>query len=591
MTFTNHDSAALTIRLAKPEDRETIYRIRHDIYAEEIGQHPVNPEKRLADQLDQWNQYVVVCRGDRIVGFLSITPPGSPSYSIDKYLDRESYPQLANHDFCEVRLLSVLESERTSLAASLLLYGTFRLLESMSTRRVVAIGRQEVFGMYQSIGFSSLDLSIKSGNVTFLLMELLFSETKEVIQKYDRIIKRLKHEVHWKLDLPIDSSQSCYHGGDSIRGIGSSFENLNQQTQIINADVLDAWFPPCPNAIEQINRHLPWLAKTSPPTNAIELSETIASSQGIASANVVTGAGSSDLIFRALGSWLKKSSRVLLVSPCYGEYEFICKEVIQCQTSKLILRKEDGFQISLEAYQREIEKGYDLIIIVNPNNPTGRFLDQQRMTELLDHTPPETRFWIDECYIDYVDKSQSLETQVSSRSNLTICKSLSKIFGFSGIRVGYLCVNAKEANELRRITPPWNINMLAQVAAISAFADSSYYQERFAETHKYRKQLENQLNSLQLDVVAGTANYLLVYLDPIRDNKEKFLNACRRNDLFIRDLSPTSPSLGKQAIRIAVKDRETNHRMIDIIQSALLETRQPVDHEQVIDSAQVIDNG
>ena len=109
-----------TLSVATDEDRETIYRLRHDVYAYELGQHAVNGDGSLADALDAWNIYLVVKVGRDIAGFISLTPPGSAAYSIDKYFVRESLPFPVDNQLFEVRLLTVLKPHRGRELAALL---------------------------------------------------------------------------------------------------------------------------------------------------------------------------------------------------------------------------------------------------------------------------------------------------------------------------------------------------------------------------------------------------------------------------------------------------------------------------------------
>ena len=82
----------LIVRMADDRDRERIYQIRHEVFAAELGQYATNSVGRLTDALDAFNHYIVVADGERIVGFVAITPPGSPSFSIDKYFQRAELP-------------------------------------------------------------------------------------------------------------------------------------------------------------------------------------------------------------------------------------------------------------------------------------------------------------------------------------------------------------------------------------------------------------------------------------------------------------------------------------------------------------------
>src|SRR2546423_15387656 len=78
----------ISLSMASPDDREEIYRLRHEVYARELRQHEPNAAGKLRDALDDWNIYLVARTEGEIAGFISITPPGGPSYSIDKYFKR-----------------------------------------------------------------------------------------------------------------------------------------------------------------------------------------------------------------------------------------------------------------------------------------------------------------------------------------------------------------------------------------------------------------------------------------------------------------------------------------------------------------------
>src|SRR4051794_19908158 len=104
--------ARIVLGLAGDQDRERIYEVRHAIYACELGQHAVNQAGRLSDSLDPCNHFLVAKVDQEIAGFISITPPGAPSFSIDKYLDRRSLPFHFGKDLYEIRLLTVLREHR-----------------------------------------------------------------------------------------------------------------------------------------------------------------------------------------------------------------------------------------------------------------------------------------------------------------------------------------------------------------------------------------------------------------------------------------------------------------------------------------------
>jgi hypothetical protein len=128
----------LIVDLASDEDREVIYRMRHEVYARELAQHRLHPEGRLRDALDDFNQYIVVRRDRKVLGFISITPPEGNRYSIDKYLSRDQLPFSIGDDLYEVRILTVHLRELASVT-SRLGPGAFRVAvkNAETNRRIV----------------------------------------------------------------------------------------------------------------------------------------------------------------------------------------------------------------------------------------------------------------------------------------------------------------------------------------------------------------------------------------------------------------------------------------------------------------------
>src|ERR1051325_2994880 len=120
----------ISLGIASQDDREEIYGIRHSVYGEELGQHAVNRAGRLSDALDDWNIYLTAKVDGAIAGFISVTPAGCPSYSIDKYVPRPSWPFPFDNALFEIRLLTVIKSRRGSDCAFLLMYAALRWIEA-----------------------------------------------------------------------------------------------------------------------------------------------------------------------------------------------------------------------------------------------------------------------------------------------------------------------------------------------------------------------------------------------------------------------------------------------------------------------------
>ncbi|MFI8192411.1 aminotransferase class I/II-fold pyridoxal phosphate-dependent enzyme [Streptomyces sp. NPDC085946] len=567
-------SSALQLRAATPQDRDWIHELRHRVYARELGQHAPDPAGRLTDGLDGDNVYLVAARGATRIGFVSLTPPWVGRYALDKYLTREELPLLDEDDPFEVRILTVEPRWRATAAAPLLMYAALRWIAARGGRRVVAMGRTELLDMYLAAGLRPVGRTVRSGAVTFEVLAGAVGElTGLSLGRFGALVRRLRSDVDWRLDVPFaPRPDGCEHGGASFTAVGTDFRTLHRRERVVAADVLDAWFPPAPGVRAALTEDPGWAARTSPPTGAEGLVAQIAADRALPADTLAVGAGSSDLIFRAFGRWLTPASRVLVMDPGYGEYAHVTERVIGCAVDRFRLRREDGWRIDPERLSAAVGSGrYDLVVVVNPNNPTGRHLPAAELRPVIEAAPAGTRWWIDEAYLGYVDPAESLAGLAATDPRVVVCSSLSKMYALSGMRAAYLVAEPVTAAELRRWTPPWPVSLPAQLAAVAALRDPAYYRDRWRRTHALRRQLAAGLAGLDdaVEVEEAVANFLTLTLPPGGPSAARLVEECRRHGVYLRDLSPLSPRYEGRTVRVAVRDTAGNARIVAACRAAL----------------------
>ena len=364
---------------------------------------------------------------------------------------------------------------------------------------------------------------------------------------------------------------SAFHGGGFWRALGERFDSLDRAQEVIDADVLDAWFDPAPGVVQALSRDISWSARTSPPTHAAGLEAALASALGIQAPSILVGAGSSALIYLALGRWLSAGSKVLIPEPTYGEYAHYCDHVVGCGKTQFLLRQEDAFQLNLGEWVRAVRDGrYDLAVLVNPNNPTGDVIAASALDDALREVPSSTRVLIDEAYFDYVADGHCWPS-ASQRfreipRNVFVLKSLSKSLALSGLRVAYLAGHPDEIALLRLHTPPWAVSLPAQMAVIAALGERACYEARYRETDVLRERLSCGLSRLGFEVQFGAANWLLCQVPEAMGGAPELVSRVAERGLFLRDAGATAPSLGNQWVRVAVKGSSTQDRMFAILQ-------------------------
>jgi histidinol-phosphate/aromatic aminotransferase/cobyric acid decarboxylase-like protein len=376
------------------------------------------------------------------------------------------------------------------------------------------------------------------------------------------------------------AASPCFHGGAFFEAIGEEFDDLSRRAAIVNADVLDAPFPPSPRVLAALDEDLGWLARTSPPVHAEGLRRVLARVRGVPESSFAVGAGSSDLIFRAFARWLSPRSRVLVLDPSYGEYAHVAAHVVGATVERFELSPRDGFALDLDRWSRRVHDGaFDLVVLVHPNNPTGTVLQPSELGSLLDAIPERTLAWVDEAYVDYAGAELSVEARAAASRNVVVCKTLSKAYALSGLRVAYLVGPEPRVADLRRATPPWCVGLPAQVAAVAALESDAWYRERRAQVHAWRRELlgelERDLRGRGVILFDSCANWLLLQLPDGGATARAVVERCRGRGVFLRDAGATSEVLADRFVRIAVRTPQENRRIVAAISEVMAECSEP----------------
>ena len=365
-------------------------------------------------------------------------------------------------------------------------------------------------------------------------------------------------------DKPEEIPCRVFHGGKSFEAIGENFQHLDSAGSIINADVLDAWFDPSPRVLEKIRSFLPFLVRTSPPVHAAGLVAAIARARGLQQDCILTGGGSSDLIFTCLPHLIEGGRKAMILDPMYGEYRHVLNTLMGSEAIPFELHKQEVFAIDADALiARVLASRPDLIVVVNPNSPTGQHWPRAEVLRFLDGVPISVRVVIDETYIEYAGSMQSLETEACKRPNVLVLKSMSKVYALSGLRVGYLAGAPGTVRLLAKWIPPWAVSLPAQVAAVEALGDAPYYEEQYRETHLLRNEF---ICSLQMNprikVYPSITNFVLV---ETQSSAQRIIECMRESNVYVRNCDSMGLRFADRFIRIAVKRRPENARIAEVL--------------------------
>lgn len=354
----------------------------------------------------------------------------------------------------------------------------------------------------------------------------------------------------------------AFHGGASFDAIGSDFGDLARRHQIVDADVLDAWYEPAPAVLATLREHLPWLVKTSPPTHGDGLRQAIGARHGLSPQQVILGGGTSALMYLTFPHLVAKGDTVVLLDPMYGEYRHLFEQVIGASIACHDLNAASGFRPVPEAVADTVRRhNARLLVLVNPNSPTGVAMSLEELRRLLAALPAHTRVWIDETYVDFAPDVPTAEPLVAKDERLLVAKSMSKFFALSGLRMGYLCAAPELITRIEPWNPPWSAGLLAQCAAMRALQEYPWYRDRAAETRQLRAALAAGIDAIPgLRTFPSETNFLLFASERI--GAAELVAGCRQHGVFLRDCSSLSHRFGNRFVRTAVKDNGSNQRIL-----------------------------
>ena len=542
---------------------QQVTKLRYDVFAEELQQYSTNVEKKLDDP---GQHFVTLSIGEELIGYVSINSPSDRKYRLEKYFGREILDDITKKVsnkavIHEVRGLTIDRAFRNQGYARLLMMAALKFSHENGADNIIAMGHTEVLPMYRAIGMHVFEEHhVSAGDVVFFPM----------IVAVDQLMKLAGDDItNLQMQHLVENDDACYHGGASWDESGFDF---TRRKELVVADVLDSPFPPCPEVMELITENIISSCHESPPTQCEPLIEKISQARGIPESHILVSSGSSSLMFSLMPNLLNNDSRVLILSPMYGEYLHILTHLIGCHVTHFPLHPEEGFVIDFASFV-EIGREHDAVIIVNPNSPTGVYDSNvsEMITHILSQKESKTNckmIWVDETYIEYVEDAVSLESLTSQHEELIVCKSMSKCYALSGLRVAY-AVTANAAF-LRRFIPPWSVSLPAQIGAIAALSNEEYYAGQYSIVHENRTELNKQLVQLGFKTYPSVANYILTKLpDSVAHSSNQFIALCREKDVFVRDAENMGVTLDSRYVRFAVKSKIENQRIIDCLTDLL----------------------
>ena len=294
-----------------------------------------------------------------------------------------------------------------------------------------------------------------------------------------------------------------------------------------------------------------------PDGNATVLRNKLAEKHSLKPEQFVFGAGSNEIITFIAQVFLNAEDESIYAEPSFSWYD----TAVRATGAKPVIVPLKDFTHDLEAMKNSITDKTKIIWICNPNNPTGTIITAEQQEEFLKSVPSNIVVVLDEAYYEFAQGEGYPESVplLEKYPNIIVLRTFSKAYGLASLRVGYGMASEEMVSYLNRVRPPFNVNTLAQIAALAALDDKGFINDILKINKTGLDMLYKAFERLGLRYVRSHANFVWVEM-PISSG-EMFQKLLHKG-VIIR------PFMGKW-IRITVGTEEQNEKLIRALSEAL----------------------
>ncbi len=305
-----------------------------------------------------------------------------------------------------------------------------------------------------------------------------------------------------------------------------------------------------------------------PEIDAFTLRERLAGKDRIEVENILAGNGSTEFIY--LIPRVLRPGKALILAPTYSDYERALT-LAGCEVVHFQLRKEDEFVLDTDRFIRAMQEGADLVLLCNPNNPTGSMVPLVEIKEILSAARfTRTTVVVDEAFMDFV-LGESARFQVTEFENLMVLRSLTKFYGIPGLRAGCLYGSKPLVERIKEYQEPWTLNRLSQAAVTAALSDEEYRQQAQRLVAEEKNFLLKELASIPgIRVFPSHVNFLLLETSPPMPEPDRLFEALIRSGILVRNCA-SFPTLAPNFFRVAVRNHEENQLLVQAVRKAMRE--------------------
>lgn len=331
-----------------------------------------------------------------------------------------------------------------------------------------------------------------------------------------------------------------------VRRFGLNYEDVVKLASNENP------FGPSPLAVKAIQEYAEEV-NVYPESGAETLRKELASSFSLKPQNLIIGNGSDEVMELAVKAFLNPGEEVIIPFPTFSMYESFTR----LYSGKIVRHPLDAsFDYAVDSLLDKITPRTKIVFLCSPNNPTGSVISEGDLRQILER---EALVILDEAYAEFADKS--MVPLVKGYENLLVLRTFSKAYGLAGLRVGYGVAGKKIIDYLFRVKPPFNVNLLAQRAAVEALRDIEHLEQTVARTVAGREYLIRELSRLSgVKVYQSQGNFVLLELIGDNVSARGVMEEMMKEGIIVR--SCEGFGLEDRYIRVSVGREEENTRFI-----------------------------
>ena len=298
-----------------------------------------------------------------------------------------------------------------------------------------------------------------------------------------------------------------------------------------------------------------------PDGNCYYLRKELAKTLGVSENQLIFGNGSDEIIVLATRAFTQEGDEVIMARPSFLIYEIASK--ISGAAIKFVPLKD--FRYDLDGMKKAVSSKTKIIFIGNPDNPAGTYVSQRQVEDFLRNLSRNILVFFDEAYFEFVKKNDYPDTigLLKTHRNIVVTRTFSKMYGLAGLRIGYGIADHEVISILDRIREPFNVNSIAQTAALACLRDKSYYTNILKVLSQGRRFLYEHIAKLGLTFVDSVTNFILIDL---KKDSYKVVQDLLRKGVIVRDMSFWGLDT---YIRVTIGTPTENRRFIHTLKEVL----------------------